>query len=1032
MKLLQVEIEGFGDLRDRRFGPLAPQLNVVFGPNESGKTTLLNFIRTMLLGFPRTWKTFYKPNDGARHGGSVLFKDEEGHLFTLHRHAGANGGTLRLTEGSHDVKDPALRVSKMMGELSSSTYNSVFAFGLEELQRLSLLDNEEIKARMYNVGLGVRNLPIALERIETRRDEIFTERGKTKRMFQIQQRLEEIETGLTRCAPLAKEYGVQLEARRRSETELNATRAALEERRQALAETAVLAQACPIWAELQTVQQSISVVPERADLPSDAIERVDQMESRRLSLGEVLRATEEQITRLSAGNITDRHLGIVRDANAFENIRHRKSAFDTASQQLVSMAQEQAHLLQRSEASIVALGSKWSAERINNVSVNPTVRQQAHEFRSQFDSLRLIGDHKQRDLTAAAEMEIESNVTLGALNTRMASLVEPTETAGDIDAKRSHLRTAKRLYDGLKRLRDKRELLELQSQVTDIRQPVHSTMPAALIGVIIATVTALGAASFMSHGLVRGLFLFASVAALAAGWIFGQKRRVVMPEPTAIVAAREQLDALRREEVRTLQALNDAASPLGITVADDDSLARAEDQLEAELNNLRQWEDLSDKTAQATAKHERNLAAATLAGAAMEQARVMWGVKEREWDTWILTMGLDAELTPEGCPSFLDRLEAAQQASAKLSAVKRSMISLQEEIRDFSREVNGLGRKHEIAMPSDIGAAADTLLQHYADANRANVASETIAVQLESLSKDRDRVATSLEEEEARLQELLRSVSAQDSADLRRAVQDEVQLRALRIRETELQRQLDELSEATSGEDVFRARLQATTRDGLIRQRERLNSEIGSLSNRKDESTTEIARLATQMKQLEGQDRTAELLSEEELLLEELEGLAREWSVLALASALLRRTKGRYETERKPAVIQHAEKFIGMVTGGRYPHISAPADTNEIHVATQSGVVRSPEQLSRGTLEQLYLALRFGLVRQFSELAIPLPVIVDEIFVDFDPERAARVADAFVELSATNQIIVLTCHPWVVDLLKTASHGTANVITLAA
>ena len=232
--------------------------------------------------------------------------------------------------------------------------------------------------------------------------------------------------------------------------------------------------------------------------------------------------------------------------------------------------------------------------------------------------------------------------------------------------------------------------------------------------------------------------------------------------------------------------------------------------------------------------------------------------------------------------------------------------------------------------------------------------------------------------------------------------------------------------------DEFQERLRATTREKLILQKERLNLEVSTLSKRKDELATDKARLATQMEELERKDRTSELLSERELLTEELAGLARDWSVLALAATLLARTKNRYEAERKPAVIEHAEKFLGKVTGGKYPHISAPADTKEIHVATAAGVVRSPDQLSRGTLEQLYLALRFGLVRQFSELAVPLPVIVDEIFVNFDPERAARVADAFNELSQTNQVIVLTCHPWVVELLKTASHGSAKVITLAA
>ena len=42
--------------------------------------------------------------------------------------------------------------------------------------------------------------------------------------------------------------------------------------------------------------------------------------------------------------------------------------------------------------------------------------------------------------------------------------------------------------------------------------------------------------------------------------------------------------------------------------------------------------------------------------------------------------------------------------------------------------------------------------------------------------------------------------------------------------------------------------------------------------------------------------------------------------------------------------------------------------------------------------------------------------MVDEVLVNFDPDRAQRAAAAFVELSQTNQVLVFTCHPETVDL----------------
>ncbi|MFS8087309.1 MAG: ATP-binding protein, partial [Acidobacteriota bacterium] len=117
------------------------------------------------------------------------------------------------------------------------------------------------------------------------------------------------------------------------------------------------------------------------------------------------------------------------------------------------------------------------------------------------------------------------------------------------------------------------------------------------------------------------------------------------------------------------------------------------------------------------------------------------------------------------------------------------------------------------------------------------------------------------------------------------------------------------------------------------------------------------------------------------------------------------------------------------VTGRRYATLISPLGTHNVTIIGKDGDHKTPEQLSRGTQEQLYLALRFGLIRQFAENAEPLPVIVDDILVNFDPERAARAAESFAELSKTNQVLVFTCHPETAQLFTTADART-QVISL--
>ena len=58
-----------------------------------------------------------------------------------------------------------------------------------------------------------------------------------------------------------------------------------------------------------------------------------------------------------------------------------------------------------------------------------------------------------------------------------------------------------------------------------------------------------------------------------------------------------------------------------------------------------------------------------------------------------------------------------------------------------------------------------------------------------------------------------------------------------------------------------------------------------------------------------------------------------------------------------------------------------------IEVFDTTSAASVPDRLSRGTAEQLYLALRLGLVDQLGEVGSGLPVLMDDVLVNFSPDR---------------------------------------------
>jgi uncharacterized protein YhaN len=50
MKIADIRIDGFGVWHDLTLRGLSPEVTVFYGPNEAGKSTLMNFLRTVLYG----------------------------------------------------------------------------------------------------------------------------------------------------------------------------------------------------------------------------------------------------------------------------------------------------------------------------------------------------------------------------------------------------------------------------------------------------------------------------------------------------------------------------------------------------------------------------------------------------------------------------------------------------------------------------------------------------------------------------------------------------------------------------------------------------------------------------------------------------------------------------------------------------------------------------------------------------------------------------------------------------------------------
>jgi uncharacterized protein YhaN len=201
----------------------------------------------------------------------------------------------------------------------------------------------------------------------------------------------------------------------------------------------------------------------------------------------------------------------------------------------------------------------------------------------------------------------------------------------------------------------------------------------------------------------------------------------------------------------------------------------------------------------------------------------------------------------------------------------------------------------------------------------------------------------------------------------------------------------------------------------LERDLKEVLSRLSRVHEEQNRVNQEIGQFRGEAAQLASREDLVRLHNELESKKEQLMNGAREWATLALARDMLDQAKRRYEKTRQPQVFQAAGRMFSKITEGNYQGVEKPLESDEFRIVQGNGGFISPVQLSRGTREQLYLSMRFGLIEDYETRAEPLPIVMDDVFVNFDDTRREHVLDILRDFARDRQVIILSCHEHLVE-----------------
>ncbi len=183
--------------------------------------------------------------------------------------------------------------------------------------------------------------------------------------------------------------------------------------------------------------------------------------------------------------------------------------------------------------------------------------------------------------------------------------------------------------------------------------------------------------------------------------------------------------------------------------------------------------------------------------------------------------------------------------------------------------------------------------------------------------------------------------------------------------------------------------LEGPAAEGLPAVREDLRGRLAAIEKDIHQRIETRGRIAAQLTTITEDRQMAARQLEMATIQQRIDEAIGRWQVLAVTGQVLESIRASYETDRQPETLQEASGYFHEMTQGKYRRVWTPVGERVLRVEDSEGQDLAVEVLSRGAREQLFLSLRLALAAHFARRGAALPLILDDVLVNFDMDRAA-------------------------------------------
>jgi uncharacterized protein YhaN len=1053
----EISIESFGAFKQVMIADLGPGLTVIVGPNEAGKSTVLEFMRCVFFGFrKKSGRTnTYECLEGTPRRGWVTVRTGQSRLRVQRTEkVGSKEGILTISDERGNGLDTGA-VPLFRSGLERAAYETLFAF---DLDRLRQLDQEALRGKIVSAALGsvVVNPLDILRKLGERVKQLMKQSHKDyESLWAIQSRMSALDKQLKELAqePLRhSELKARLVAVDQRRQEISSE---VEDKETRLQSLSSVNRCEDQWKKLVSLDNESRRLEKARDFPADGIPRLEQAVDKKRESSEEASELEErvshlrdQVRSLNPDTVllehTDSIRALIRDARSVTRRPHEIQKCETELAQANATVDEE----------IAAFGIGWNRERVIRSDPSLVIEEEIRIF---VDSLKSGADKvtslKARLGESAERLKLQE-AKIARKVAEVAQVIPQCERYLEPGV-RDRLQEWRELHGSISaleaRFSDKAGSLRLligeredvDANLQRLKDEPASAISPLFFWTLVTLLSAGGIGLLISAWLsstpvfqillITGLLMIL-FSAVVSRWKMLEERRLrarIHSETDALETKRSyvtreigETEQERRSLAQQIHDLRQNLQAISREVLGNPD-AEIRDVLEAErlsmaaeepFRRVRLLEEgLNSDRAELELEKSRNAETTRLLAAAATEFEGL----RRKWDDFAADKGLNKGLKPETALELVRHLREAKSKLRKISEQQEALAIMKGEWEEFSRRVNKLAQDMGRPLFSDVSPVDQVEQWSRSEREACEVLSEK-KVLLERVKEHEIHLRVlrkRVEEADNRIAALMEAAGTEDEESFR-----EVSQRHERFKIVEEERRviMENLLAALrmKDEESLRRDMHGRDWDGCRHEEQILEAALQSLREESEELAREAGMLTKEIETLEAEDETDRLLAEKEALLARFGDGLKEWIVFKLASDLLEQTIRMYESEKQPKLLARSSEIFSAVTGDSFRKILFPLDGDRVKVERADGTRIEEELLSRGTLEQLYLSMRLAHLDVYHREKFNIPMMMDDVLVNFDPQRATRTADALTKFAEETglQILFFTCHPHTADL----------------